>query len=66
MQLDQIVEPIGGALVASYYAYGPVLAKMIAPIPPARAAARLMLRPLANLARDLLTMRERFEREVAG
>lgn len=52
-------QPIGDGLVASYYAYGPVLAKMIAPVPPARAGARLALRPFAELARDLLRIRER-------
>jgi hypothetical protein len=51
--------PIGESFVRSYYAYGPILAGMIAPVPPARAFARLALRPLADLTRDVLKVRER-------
>jgi hypothetical protein len=50
-------QPIGEGLVRSYYAYGPILADMIATVPPARAAARAALRPIANLARDVLRVR---------
>jgi hypothetical protein len=59
-------DAIGGALVASYYAYGPVFAKLIAPVPAARATARVMLRPIASIARDLSQLRARLEPEVAG
>ena len=61
-----IGQPIGQGLVRSYYAYGPVLAGMIAPIPPARAAARLALRPFANLARTALELRQRGAELRAG
>jgi hypothetical protein len=57
-------QPIGEGLVRSYYAYGPVLANMIADVPPARAAARLALRPLANIARDVLQLRERARQQM--
>jgi hypothetical protein len=36
--------------VRAYEAYGPVLAGMIRDVPPARAAARLLLRPIARVA----------------
>jgi hypothetical protein len=42
--------PIARDLVVYYYAYGPVLAKMIREVPAARAVARLLLRPVADLA----------------
>jgi hypothetical protein len=42
--------PIANDLVRAYEAYGPVLAGMIHDVPPARAAARLLLRPIARLA----------------
>ncbi|PRP91165.1 hypothetical protein ENSA5_57820 [Enhygromyxa salina] len=44
-------QPIAADLVRSYYAYGPTLAAMIREVPPARAAARLLLRPVARVAR---------------
>jgi hypothetical protein len=43
--------PIAGDLVRYYYAYGPVLAGMIREVPPARAAARVLLRPVAKIAK---------------
>lgn len=43
----------GWDLVRTYYAYGPTLAKMIRKVPPARAAARLMLRPVAGFVGQL-------------
>jgi hypothetical protein len=46
-----IDQPVAGDLVRMYYAYGPVLADMIRDVPPARAAARLLLRPVAELAK---------------
>ncbi|MFO7565720.1 MAG: CFI-box-CTERM domain-containing protein [Enhygromyxa sp.] len=55
IMLDQ---PIARDLVVYYYAYGPVLAGMIRDVPPARAASRLLLRPLARLARGLLAARD--------
>lgn len=45
-----IGNPIAHDLVIYYYAYGPVLANMIRDVPPARAAARLILRPIARVA----------------
>jgi hypothetical protein len=52
---DQVMldQPIARDLVVYYYAYGPVLANMIRDVPPARAASRLMLRPVARLAMAL-------------
>ena len=47
--------PIAKDLVRTYYAYGPVLANMIRDVPPARAAARLMLRPAIALAKHAVT-----------
>ncbi len=47
-------QPITRDLVTYYYAYGPVLAGMIRDVPSARAATRLMLRPVASLARTLV------------
>ncbi len=49
-------QPIGEGLVRSYYAYGPLLAEKIAYVPPARAAARLVLRPVAQMARGALML----------
>ena len=43
--------PVAGELVQSYYAYGPILADMIRDLPPARAAVRGVLRPIADLAK---------------
>jgi len=43
--------PLTRELVLSYYTYGPVLADLIREVPPARAAARVMIKPLADLAR---------------
>jgi hypothetical protein len=43
-------QPIADDLVRAYQAYGPVLANRIRDVPPARAAARLLLRPIARLA----------------
>ncbi|MCA9700415.1 MAG: hypothetical protein KC431_23005, partial [Myxococcales bacterium] len=43
-------QPVAADLVRMYYAYGPTLAKMIRHVPPARAAARLLLRPIADAA----------------
>lgn len=45
-----IDQPIADDLVRAYEAYGPVLAGMIRDVPPARAAARLLLRPIARMA----------------
>ena len=45
--------PIAHDMVRMYYAYGPTLAKMIRHVPPARAAARLALRPIADLVSRL-------------
>jgi hypothetical protein len=45
-----IGHPIADDLVRAYEAYGPVLAKLIRDVPPARAAARLLLRPVARVA----------------
>jgi hypothetical protein len=50
-----LARPITHDLVRTYYAYGPVLAKLIRNVPPARAATRLLLRPVAGLARAALT-----------
>lgn len=41
---------VGSAFVAFYYSYGPAAARAIAPSPYARAVAREVLRPLADLA----------------
>jgi hypothetical protein len=49
--------PIAADLVRAYYAYGPVLANMIRDVPPARAAARLMLRPVVEFARQAVAAR---------
>jgi hypothetical protein len=49
--------PIASDLVRAYYAYGPVLAKMIRNVPPARAAARLMLRPVVGIAKRVVAAR---------
>lgn len=43
--------PLGMAFVAFYYAYSPPLARAIAGNPLARASARVLLEPLANIAR---------------
>ena len=48
-----IDQPVAADLVRAYYAYGPVLAEMIRGQPAARAAARVVLRPIADLARAL-------------
>ncbi|NVB42956.1 hypothetical protein G6O69_34360 [Pseudenhygromyxa sp. WMMC2535] len=45
-------KPLAHDMVRMYYAYGPTLAKMIRDVPQARAMARLVLRPIARLARD--------------
>lgn len=45
-----IGQPITDDLVRAYEAYGPVLATMIREVPPTRAAARLLLRPIARVA----------------
>lgn len=45
--------PIGAALVRAYGAYGPVLADRIRDVPPLRATARLLLRPIIAVARLL-------------
>jgi hypothetical protein len=50
-----IGQPIADDLVRAYEAYGPVLAGMIRDVPPARAAARLLLRPIARVAMRLTT-----------
>ena len=42
--------PIAADMVRAYYAYGPALAKMIRDVPPARAAVRLLLRPVVEIA----------------
>jgi hypothetical protein len=49
--------PIAADLVRTYYAYGPVLAKMIRDVPPARAAARLLLRPVVGVAKHAVAAR---------
>jgi hypothetical protein len=49
--------PIASDLVRTYYAYGPVLAKMIRDVPPARAAARLLLRPVVGVAKHAVAAR---------
>jgi hypothetical protein len=54
-----IGQPIVGDLVRMYEAYGPVLANMIRDVPPARAAARLLLRPIAHGAMRLLALNAR-------
>jgi hypothetical protein len=53
---DQVMldQPIARDLVIYYYAYGPVLANMIRDVPPARAAARLLLRPIARIAQAVV------------
>ncbi|EDM75282.1 peptidase S8 and S53, subtilisin, kexin, sedolisin [Plesiocystis pacifica SIR-1] len=54
-------QPIAHDMVRMYYAYGPTLAKMIRDVPPARAAVRLMLRPVANVAKSAVLAE--YERE---
>jgi hypothetical protein len=49
--------PIAADLVRTYYAYGPVLANMIRDVPPARAAARLLLRPVVGVAKHAVATR---------
>jgi hypothetical protein len=49
--------PIAADMVRAYYAYGPVLANMIRDVPPARAAARLMLRPVVGFAQRAVAAR---------
>jgi hypothetical protein len=49
--------PIASDLVRTYYAYGPVLANMIRDVPPARAAARLLLRPVVGIAERAVAAR---------
>ena len=54
-----INQPVARDLVRTYYAYGPVLAGLIREVPPARAASRMLLRPIANFARGLVRTRAR-------
>jgi hypothetical protein len=55
VMLEQPNVPIMRDLVTYYYAYGPVLAEMIHDVPPARAAARLLLRPVVRIAQAVVT-----------
>jgi hypothetical protein len=51
--------PLARDLVLYYYAYGPVLAGMIRDVPPARAASRVLLRPIVHVATTVMaTARE--------
>ena len=52
-----INQPVARDLVRTYYAYGPVLAGLIRDVPPARAASRVLLRPVAQIAEGLLAVR---------
>lgn len=52
-------QPIARDLVRYYYAYGPVLAELIREVPAARAASRMLLRPIARTAKGAAALARR-------